>query len=93
MIHSVSSPLAAFVNRLNRRSQLTQQEQGAILGLPFVKEHFQIHRDIVGLGERVTCASYIERGMVGRFECQETWPISKRLSIPAQARRSKRSLT
>jgi len=68
MIHSVSSPLAAFVNRLNRRSQLTQQEQGAILGIPFVKEHFQIHRDIVGLGERVTCASYIERGMVGRFE-------------------------
>lgn len=60
--------LQRFLDRLTRRSVLTNEEQQAILGLPSHAEQMRSNRDFVRLGEKVDHASLIVAGMVGRFE-------------------------
>lgn len=60
--------LQGFLDRLNRRSILTDEERDAILGLPTHVEQVRSNRDFVRLGETTDHASLIAAGMVGRFE-------------------------
>lgn len=60
--------LQRFLDRLTKRSVLTNQEQQAILNLPTRAEQVQPNRDFVRLGERLDHACLIVGGLVGRFE-------------------------
>jgi CRP-like cAMP-binding protein len=60
--------LQLFLDRLNSRSSLTEDEQQAILGLPGHVEQVQSNRDFVPLGDRVDHACLIVAGIVGRFD-------------------------
>ena len=53
MPHSNGSSLKRFLDRLTRRSVLTNEEQQAVLGLPSHAEQMRSNRDFVRLGERV----------------------------------------
>ena len=68
MAFSRRPDLQRFLDRLNRRSVLTQQEQQSILNLPGYAEQVRSNRDFVRLGERVDHACLIVAGIVGRFE-------------------------
>jgi CRP-like cAMP-binding protein len=60
--------LQRFLNRLTRRSVLSDVEQQAILGLGGYAEQVRSNRDFVRLGERTDHASLIVAGFVGRFD-------------------------
>jgi CRP-like cAMP-binding protein len=60
--------LQRFLDRLTRRSVLSQTEQAAILGLPIQMERARPNDDFVRLGERVHHACFIVDGLVGRFD-------------------------
>jgi CRP-like cAMP-binding protein len=64
---STKPDLQRFLDRLTSRSVLTDEEQGAILGLPGRAEHVQANRDFVRLGEKVDHACLVTAGLVGRF--------------------------
>ena len=68
MAFSRRPDLQRFLDRLTRRSVLTQQEQQSILNLPGYAEQVRSNRDFVRLGERVDHACLIVAGIVGRFE-------------------------
>ena len=61
------SDLQPFLDRLNSRSILTQQEQQAILDLPRHAEQVRSNRDFVRLGERVQHSCLVVDGIVGGF--------------------------
>ena len=62
------SNLELFLNRLNRRSVLNEEEQQAVLNLPGHAEQVQSNRDFVPLGTRVDHSCLVVAGIVGRFE-------------------------
>lgn len=59
--------LHRFLDRLNLRSVLTEEEQQAILNLPCHSIEARAHVDFVRLGERVDHVSLVVSGLVGRF--------------------------
>lgn len=61
------SNLEHFLDRLTRRSVLTDEEQKAILDLPAYAAQVPANRDFVHLGERVDHVSLVVEGIVGRF--------------------------
>jgi len=61
-------PLHRFLDRLTRRSILTQEEQQAILSLPTEAEQVRSNHDFVRLGERLDHSCLVVAGMIGRFE-------------------------
>ena len=67
MAYSTRPDVQRFLDRLNRRSILSEQEQLAILNLPGHAEQVHSNRDFVGLGERVDHACLVVGGYVGRF--------------------------
>jgi CRP-like cAMP-binding protein len=60
--------LQPFLERLTRRSVLTDEEQRAVLNLPGHAEQVQSNRDFVPLGTRVDYACLVIAGIVGRFD-------------------------
>jgi CRP-like cAMP-binding protein len=60
--------LLPFLDRLTRRSVLSDEEQQAVLNLPGHAEQVQSNRDFVPLGTRVDGACLIVAGIVGRFD-------------------------
>jgi CRP-like cAMP-binding protein len=60
--------LQRFLDRLTRRSVLTQEEQQAILALPTQAAQVRANRDFVALGERTDHSCLITDGLVGRFD-------------------------
>lgn len=62
------SPLAPWIRRLRLRSDLTKDEVTALLGMPFELRTHGTNRDFVRLGEVVTHACIIVRGLAGRFD-------------------------
>lgn len=60
--------LQRFLDRLNSRSILTQEEQQAVLDLPGQAEQVRANDDFVRLGERVDHSSLMVAGIVGRFD-------------------------
>jgi CRP-like cAMP-binding protein len=61
------TPLDAFLVKVLRRSLLTDEEQRAILSLPFRMEKIEAQRDFVRMGEQVTHSCLIVTGLAGRF--------------------------
>jgi CRP-like cAMP-binding protein len=59
--------LQRFVNRLTSRSDLTDEEQGAILRLDGQIKVVAAHTDFVRLGEQTGYACLVVDGLVGRF--------------------------
>ena len=59
---------STILDRLNRRSVLTKEEQQAVLDLPGHAEQVQSNRDFVPLGTRVDHACLVIAGIVGRFD-------------------------
>ena len=60
--------LEPFLDRLNRHSILTAEEQQAVLNLPCHAEQVRANEDFVRLGERVRHSSLVIAGVVGRFD-------------------------
>lgn len=61
------SDLQPFLDRLTKRSRLTEAEQQAILGLPTRTSQVHANRDFVRLDERVEDASIVVEGVIGSF--------------------------
>jgi CRP-like cAMP-binding protein len=59
--------LELFLNRLLRRSMLTDAEQRAILALPGEEVAVEANRDFIRMGEQVDHACLILEGLAGRF--------------------------
>lgn len=68
MAHYARPSLQLFLDRLNRRSVLTREEQQAVLDLPGHADQVQSNRDFVPLGDRVDHACLVIAGIVGRFD-------------------------
>jgi CRP-like cAMP-binding protein len=68
MAHSLRSNLQLFLDRLTRRSLLSDQEQQAVLNLPGHAEQVAAHRDFVVPGRSVDHACLVVGGIVGRFD-------------------------
>ncbi len=66
----ISDPcaLSPFLRRLLLRSQLSEEEQAAILHLPFQVVPFAARQDIVLQGARVDFACLVSEGLVARFD-------------------------
>lgn len=64
---SYPSSMIPFLQRLESRSRLTNEERQAILDLPFHPRHVGANQDFVQQGECVTHSSFILEGMVGTF--------------------------
>lgn len=65
--HSTSS-LQPFLDRLTRRSVLSDREQQRILELPIQVRQVGPNEDFVRLGERVDQACFVVDGLIGRFD-------------------------
>lgn len=68
MAHYSRPNLQLFLDRLNRRSVLSKEEQQAVLNLPGNAEQVQSNRDFVPLGTRADHACLVIAGIVGRFD-------------------------
>lgn len=68
MLPHGSSNLLPFLNRLLKRSLLSDREQGEILDLPVRVKQARPNEDFVGLGEKVDHACFVLEGLVGRFD-------------------------
>ena len=68
MASTDTSALQLFLNRLIRRSRLTEQEQEAILGLPAKPVQVQANRDVVRMGDVVDHAYLVVDGLVAQFD-------------------------
>lgn len=60
--------LSLFLERLARRSFLTDEEKRAILGLQGTKNRYATHADIVSPGQCVDSACLVAKGLVGRYD-------------------------
>lgn len=67
MLASADPNLQSFIDRLTRRSVLTDEEREAILALPTRASKVDGNRDFVRIGERVDHCCFIVEGMMGRF--------------------------
>ena len=61
-------PLLRFLQRVLQRSNLTPEEQRALLALSGKPEKYAAHEDIVSPGEHVDGACLVARGLAGRFD-------------------------
>ncbi len=61
------NPFRAFVDNLERHSQLQREERQAILALGGHVVEIRANQDFVRLGERVDHACLVAQGLVGRF--------------------------
>ena len=59
--------MAPFLETLEQRSSLSEEERNAILDLPFRPHHVNANQDFVQHGEEVTYSSFVLEGMVGMF--------------------------
>lgn len=66
-----SDALRLFLNKVEARSMLTNEEREAVLGLPMKPRRVQAHREIVHLGEQVEHACLVAEGFVARFAQME----------------------
>jgi len=62
-----SQPLQPFVDRLQLRSELSREEQAAILALPAEAMSLRGNRDLVALGEKTEASYLLLSGVIGRF--------------------------
>ena len=62
------SPLAPFLDKLERRASFSAAERRAILNLPFTPVHIDAHCDFQRRGERLTSSCFVLAGMVGAFK-------------------------
>ena len=60
--------LQRFLDRLTNRSILTEQEQQAVLDLPFRVVRYDANHDLVRLGEQLNHACFVAEGLIGRFD-------------------------
>lgn len=67
MPYSNRPDLQRFLDRLTRRSVLSEEEQQAILSLPSHAEQVHSNRDFVPLGTTVDHSCLVVAGLVGRF--------------------------
>lgn len=107
-LREISSPfeisnLHPFLDRLNLRSVLSDEEQQAVLGLPAFAGQVRANDDHVALGALTDHATMVVQGVLGRFgqnaaatarspPCTwpATWPTCNRLSSREPPRRSRR---
>ena len=68
VLQSSRPDLQRFLDRLTRRSILSEEEQQSILNLPAHAEQVHAGRDFVKLGEMVEHSCLIVGGYVGRFD-------------------------
>jgi CRP-like cAMP-binding protein len=68
MDHPTAQTLSLFLQRLLRRSDLTGEEQRAVLGLTGSSHRYRPHEDIVRPGERVESACLVAKGLVARYD-------------------------
>lgn len=68
MAHSNRLNLQHFLDRLTKRSSLTQEERQAILDLPGYATQVQSNRDFVRMGELLDHSCLVVAGYVGRFD-------------------------
>lgn len=61
------SSMMPFLQKLETRSKLTEDERQIILNLPFHPRHVGSNQDFVQQGEEVTHSCFILEGMVGTF--------------------------
>ena len=64
---SFESSMTPFLQKLETRSKLTDEERQAILALPFHPRHVEANQDFVQQGEDVTHSCFVLEGMVGTF--------------------------
>lgn len=64
---STHTDLQQFLDRLTRRSVLTEEARQAILDLPTRAEQVRAHEDFVSLGEKVDHTCLVVAGLVGRY--------------------------
>ncbi|HVL29661.1 MAG TPA: cyclic nucleotide-binding domain-containing protein, partial [Sphingomicrobium sp.] len=64
---SQESSMRPFLDKLEARSLLTDEERQIVLDLPFVPLHVETNQDFVQQGEKVTHSCFILDGMVGTF--------------------------
>lgn len=67
MSYSNRPDLQRFLDRLTRRSVLSEEEQEAILDLPSHAQQVRSNKDFVPLGNKVDHSCLIVAGLVGRF--------------------------
>ena len=60
--------LQKFLERLTSRSVLTDEQQEAILGLPFLARQIEANQDFVELDEKTEHSCLVLEGLVGRFD-------------------------
>lgn len=68
MEQPVASGVSLFLKRLLRRSELTAEEQRAILGISGDEQTYGAHLDIVRPGQTVESACLVARGLVARYD-------------------------
>jgi CRP-like cAMP-binding protein len=68
MLQHPQPNLQRFIDRLTRRSVLSESEQQAILSLPGHSMEVARNQDFVRLGEQVDHACFVVAGLVGRFD-------------------------
>lgn len=68
MIRTVPCNLDGFLDRLNSRSILSDEEQRQILDLPVRVKHAVPNEDFVSLGQQVEHSCFVLDGLVGRFD-------------------------
>lgn len=68
MARSAHSDLKPFVTRMLTHSRLSEEEQQAILALPFRVLQVPRNRDFVKLGEQVDHSCFILEGLAARFD-------------------------
>ncbi len=61
------STMLPFLEKLEVRSLLTEEERQVVLDLPFHPRHVQANQDFVQQGEEVTHSCFVLDGMVGTF--------------------------
>jgi CRP-like cAMP-binding protein len=66
--HRIRPSLQSFVDRLNRRSVLTAEEQQAVLDMTGHAEQVDANRDFVRAGERVEHSCLVVAGLAVRFD-------------------------
>ena len=62
-----SSALSLFLNRLESRSSLNDEEREAVLALPGTTAQIGANRDFVALSKTVDYACLVVDGLIGRF--------------------------
>lgn len=65
---SEASPMLPFLQKLEARSSLSDEERQAILDLPFTPQHVGANCDFVRKGEQIRHSSFVLHGVIGAFD-------------------------